>query len=131
MQKLNLSNQINIAMGKFNSHQLLSGILICNFNEKIRESIASDEAFTFMSSIKGTSAYWKKFNIFPMVKQLGVPTFLITLSADDFKWNELVSIINKLHKLQIFQKRILRILSFHGQCRLLNSNPVLVVRHFQ
>ena len=85
MQKLNLSNQINVAMGKINSHQLLSGILICNFNEKTRESIASDEAFTFMNSIKGTSAYWKKFNIFPMGKQLGMPTFFITLSADDFK----------------------------------------------
>ena len=65
MQKLNLSNQINIAMGKFNSHQLLSGILICNFNEKIRECIASDEAFTFMSSIKGHQPIGKSLTFSP------------------------------------------------------------------
>ena len=41
-----------------------------------------------------------------MVKQLGVPTFFITLSADDFKWNELVSIINKLHKFDLSEKDI-------------------------
>ena len=52
-----------------------------------------------MNSIKGTTAYWKKFlcYVLAMVKQLGVPAFFMTLSSADLKWNELVSIINKLH----------------------------------
>ena len=36
-------------------------MLSSNFNEKVKEFIASDQAFTFMNSIKGTLAYWKKF----------------------------------------------------------------------
>ena len=60
IQKLNISNQINIAMRKVTSNQLTAGLPI-NFNEKIKEFTASDQAFTFMNSIKGTPAYWKKF----------------------------------------------------------------------
>ena len=62
IQKLNLSNQINIAMRKVTSNQLTAGMLTSNFNEKIKEFIASDQVFTFMNSIKGKPAHWKKFS---------------------------------------------------------------------
>ena len=47
-------------------------MLSSNFNEKIKEFIASDQAFTFMNSIKGTPVYWKKFlfDVLAMVKQV-------------------------------------------------------------
>ena len=77
MQRLNLSNQINISMRKVTSSQLTAGMLSSNFHEKVKELIASNQGFTFMNSIKGTPAYWKKFlsDVLAMVKQLGVPTF--------------------------------------------------------
>ena len=131
MQKLNLSNHINIAMRKVTSSQLTSGVLGSNFNEKVKEFIASDQAFTFMNT-KGTPAYWKKFlfDVLAMVKQLGVPTFFMTLPSTDLKWNELVSIVNKLHKLNMSEEDIEN-LTYHDRCHLLNSNPVLVAKHFQ
>ena len=42
IQKLNLSNQINISMRKVTPNQLTAGILSSNFNEKMKEFIASD-----------------------------------------------------------------------------------------
>ena len=131
MQKLNLSNQINIAMRKVTSSQLTVGMLSSNLNEKVKEFIASDQAFTFINSIKGTPAYWKKFlsDVLAMVKQLGVPTFFMTLSSADLKWNELVSIINKLHKLDMSEEDIENS-TYHDRCHLLNSNPILVAKHF-
>ena len=51
MQKLNLSNQIHIAMRKVTSSQLTAGMLSSNFNEKVKEFIVSNQAFTFMNSI--------------------------------------------------------------------------------
>ena len=63
MQNLNLSNQINIAMRKATSSQLTVGMLSSNVNEKVKHFIARDQAFTFMNSIKGTPAYWKKFSL--------------------------------------------------------------------
>ena len=107
-------------------------MLSSNINEKIKEFITSDQAFTFMNSIKGTPAYWKKllFDVLAMVKQLGVPTFFMTLSSADLKWNELVSIINELHKLDLSEENI-KNLSYQDRCRLLNSNQVLVTKHSQ
>ena len=54
-----------------------AGILIQNFKETVKQFIASDEAFSFMNSIKGTPEYWKKFlnGVLAMVKELGRPTF--------------------------------------------------------
>ena len=64
-----------------------------------------------------------------MVKQLGVPTFFITLSSADSKLRELVSVINKVHKLDILEKYVEN-LGFHDRCYFLNSNPVVVARYF-
>ena len=40
--KLNLKNQINIAIRKVNSNQLIAGMLSSNFNEKVKEFIVRD-----------------------------------------------------------------------------------------
>ena len=50
----------------------------------------------FMNAIKDAPAYWKKFlyEVLAVVKQLGLPTFLIFA---DLRWNELISVIVKLN----------------------------------
>ena len=57
LQKVHLSSQINIAMKKMFSNDLTAGMLNKNFKQRVPEFIAKDEAFSFMSSIKGTPAY--------------------------------------------------------------------------
>ena len=130
--KLYLNNQINIAMRKVASNSLTAGMLNRNFKEKVKEFIATDKAFSFMNCIKGTPAYWKKFlyEVLAMVKQLGVPTFFLTLSCADLRWDELISIISKLNNLNLTESDITN-LSYLKRCNLLNSNPILVARHFQ
>ena len=94
-------------------------MLSCNFNENVKDFITSYQAFFFTNSIKGIPAYWKNLSI-----------FFMTLSSADLKWNELVFIINKLHKLNLSAKDIEN-LSYCDRCHLLNSNPVLIARRFQ
>lgn len=103
-----------------------------NFKETVKQFVANDKAFSFMSSVKGTPAYWKKFlqEVLAMVKQLGPPTFFLTLSCADLRWNELVSIICKLKGRNMSDDEINSI-DYTERCKLLNSNPVLVARHFQ
>ena len=78
MQQLNLNGQINIAMKKTCTNQLNAGMLSNNFSNTVKAFIAKDEGYGFMTTIKGTPAYWKKFlsEVLAMVKQLGLPTFL-------------------------------------------------------
>ena len=80
-----------------------------NVSEKVQEFIASEQAFSLMNSVKGTQAYVIKilFDVLVTVKQLEIPKCFIKLSSDDLKWNELVSIISDLYKLDI--EKILRI----------------------
>ena len=126
-QSLNFRNQINIAIRKVASDKLTAGMFSSNFKDK-----AKDQTFFFMNGIKGTPAYWKKilFDVLAIVKQLGCPTFFMTLSSADLRWNELISIIAKLNNLKLSKEDIEKI-PYHDRCKLLNSNPVLVAGHFQ
>ena len=132
LQKLQLNSQINIAMRKVACSPLTAGTLSKNFKKTVNQFIARDKAYSFMNAIKGTPAYWKKFlhEVLAMVKQLGIPTFFLTLSCADLRWNELISIISKLNRLNISEEDIDQ-MSYHERCDTLNKNPVLVVRHFQ
>ena len=132
LQQMQISNQINIAMRKVATTNLTAGMLSRNFKETMQQFIASDEAFSFMNTIKGTPAYWKKslHEVLAMVKQLGLPTFFFTLSCADLRWNELISKILKLEGSVLSEDEI-QDLSYQNRCKLLNKNPVLVSRHFQ
>ena len=101
MQQLNLNSQINIAMKKVSCNSLTAGMLS-----------------RFL------------FEVLAMVKQLGLPTYFMTLSCADLRWNELVSIISKLNRENLTDEQINN-LTYFERCNYLNSNPVLLARHFQ
>ena len=54
------------------------------------------------------------YEVVAMVKQLGVPTWFMTLSCADLRWPE-----------------ELDALSYNKRCQILNTNPVIVAKHFQ
>ena len=87
LQKVQLSSQINIAMKKVLSNDLTAGMLSKNFKQTVQEFIAKEKAFSLMSPVKGTPAYWKTFlhQVLAMVKQLGTPAFFLTLSYADLR----------------------------------------------
>ena len=65
-----------------------------------------------------------------MVKQLGLPTFFITLSFADLQWNELLLIIAELRG-EVLSEASINEIDFFEKCRYLSLNPVLLPRHFQ
>lgn len=65
-----------------------------------------------------------------MVKQLGCPSFFLTLSCADLRWNELIEIIDELNGIKR-DPALIDELNYFERCELLNSNPVLLARHFQ
>ena len=85
-----------------------------------------------MSTVKGTPAYWKNFlfEVLAMVKQLGLPSYFLTLSCADLWWKELPCHINKLNNLGLRDNDIAN-LSYKDRCKYLNQNHVVLARHFQ
>ena len=127
----NLRSQINIALKRVANCTLSAGVMAGNYDETIKSYVANDDAYKFMSTIKGTPAYWQHTlsDVLAMVKQLGVPTYFMTLSCADLRWNELITIIRKLNKDENPDQ--IDDLDYESKCKILNSNPVLLARHFQ
>ena len=52
-----------VALQKIKSNNLTAGILSLNYTETTKSLIANDETFNFMNTLKGTPAYWKRFQL--------------------------------------------------------------------
>ena len=57
------------------------------YKESVQCFVSNNQGFTFMNQIRGSPTYWKKFQteVLVMVKQLGCPTFLLTLSRANLR----------------------------------------------
>ena len=101
MKNLSMQEQINVAMRRISTPASKTGFFYnTSFMEAIQEYVENDQVFTFMNSITGTLACWKKFKskVLAMVKQLGVPIFFLMLSCAELRWDELIKIKEKLNK---------------------------------
>ena len=110
LQSLSLKKQINTTMRKLSVISLNAGVLNNScFNETVKQWVSNAQAFRFMSSINGTPSYWKKLKeeVLAMVKQLGVPTFFLTLSCADLRWKEYLELIQKLNEAEFDLKSII------------------------
>ena len=127
-----LRSWINFAMHKIKPGTLTEGTFKNNFKGTIERFVASDNAFSFMSSVKRTPAYWQQFlyDVLAMVKQLGIPTYFLAFSCVDLRWEDLLYIINKLNNVGLSEEE-LKNLCHEDKCNLLNNKPVLADRHFQ
>ena len=70
------------------------------------------------------------YDVIAMIKQLGPPTWWMTFSCADLRWNEIYKILSKLEGRELSDNEIDN-LSYDDKCKMLNSNPVVVAKHFQ
>ena len=68
-------------MLKIKPGTLTAGTVKNDFKKTVERFVASDNAFSFMNSVKGTPTYWKQFlySVLAMVRQLGIPTYFLPL----------------------------------------------------
>ena len=98
----------------------------------LRNLIFSDQAYIFMKNIKGSPAYWQRFmyNVLAMIKQLGPPSWWMTFSCADLRWNEIYKILSKLQGKELTDQEI-GLMTCNEKCKMVNSNPVVIAKHFQ
>ena len=130
-QQEKIMSRINIAMKKVKGN-LTAGEFRNNYDDIVTSLLRDKDAFKFLSEVKGSPAYWKNFlnQVLAMVRQLGLPTFFLTLSCADLRWDELVEIICRLENRDLSDEEIAN-MSYLDRCDILNKNPVLLARHFQ
>lgn len=131
VEQKKISDSINIALTKVHGQSLTASHLKSNV-QSLKNLIFQDQAYLFLRQIPGTPPYWQKFmyEVVAMVKQLGIPTWFMTLSCADLRWPELFQIIGKSQGFNLTDKEI-DALTYDERCLMLNLNPVIVAKHFQ
>ena len=131
IEQKKVSDSINIALTKVHGQSVTASHLRSNL-QRLQNLICQDQAYLFLRQIPGTPTYWQKFmyEVVAMVKQLGIPTWFMTLSCADLRWPELFQIIAKTQGLSLTDEEI-EALSYNERCSMINLNPVVVAKHFQ
>ena len=131
IEQKKISEQINIALKKVCGQRVTASQLKSN-PQMLQNLICQEQAYLFLQQIRGSPPYWQKFmyEILGMVKQLGIPTWFMTLSCADLRWPELFQIIARMQGRSMCNKEV-EGLSYNEKCQMLNTNPVIVAKHFQ
>ena len=131
IEQKKVSDSINIALKKVHG-QPVTASHIRSSGQTLRNLICQDQAYLFLRQIPGTPSYWQRFmyEVVAMVKQLGIPTWFMTLSCADLRWPELFQIISRMQGKDITDEEV-DALSYDDKCKMLNLNPVIVAKHFQ
>lgn len=55
-----------------------------------------------MKKIRGTAAFWKNtlFNLLAMIRNIGPPTLFLTLSSNDYRWEELAMTLQLCNRVE-------------------------------
>jgi hypothetical protein len=112
--------------------QYITASQVKSNTQDFQNLLLQDQAYLFLRQIPGSPPYWQKFmyEVVAMVKQLGIPTWFLTLSCADLRWPELFQIIAKTKGHNMTDEEV-EVLSYHERCSMLNLNPVIVAKHFQ
>ena len=105
-------------------------ILKDNMGESL---VRLDEGYKIFKTIRNSPQYWEnqKREVFAMIRQLGLPTLFISLSANDLHWSELIITLGKLVDNRDYTDTVeSNTLSWETRSRLVQSDPVTCVRHF-
>ena len=105
-------------------------ILKDNMGESL---VKLDEGYKIFRTIRNSPQYWEnqKKEVFAMIRQLGLPTLFISLSANDLHWPELIIALGKLVDNKDYTEEVeSKTLSWETRSRLVQSDPVTCVRHF-
>ncbi|XP_026470005.1 uncharacterized protein LOC113373956 [Ctenocephalides felis] len=99
----------------------------------INDLVKFDDGYRFLKNIRSSPAFWedKKKKLLAMIRQLGRPTFFLTLSAAESQWPELLKTLMKYSE---YNKNIsLReayALDHNTKTTLIRNDPVTCSRYF-
>ena len=98
----------------------------------IETMIGKDNAFRFLATVRGTPSYWQRLfhDVLAMQRQIGIPTWFLTLSAADLQWPDVITCIAQ-QKGQAFTTADISQMTWAEKTMWLRTNPVTAARHFQ
>ena len=98
----------------------------------ISDMIQKDYAYRFLKNVRGSPAYFQRvmYDVLGMIRQLGIPTWFLTLSAADMQWPDVIQTIARQYGTVLTDDDV-KTMSFEEKSKWLRQNPVTAARHFQ
>ncbi len=100
--------------------------------DTVKALLRTDAAFKFLKNVRGSPAYWHTvlLDALAMVRQLGTPTWFLTLSAADMQWPEVIQSIAHQYGKTLTADDVAH-MPWEEKTMWLRSNPVTAARQFQ
>ncbi|XP_037820089.1 uncharacterized protein LOC119609402 [Lucilia sericata] len=131
LELLSIKSAMSIALRKHvRSNNVTAGNAL---NETFMNSlIQHDDGYRILKGVRSSPAHWEaeKKKAVAMIRQFGLPTFFITLSAAETKWTELLVILSKtVDNIDITEDEAVN-LSFTEKARLIRTDSITCARYF-
>ena len=98
----------------------------------VENLVLNDNAFKLLSNVRASPPFWqqKKKEVMGMVRQLGMPSLFLTLSAAETQWPELIKILYKVLKNREITLKEAGELSWMEKAELIRKDPITCSRYF-
>ena len=99
--------------------------------ENVNSLIRNDSAYQSLTDVRGSPVFWSKVqhDVMAMLRQLGKPTWFLTLSAADMQWPEVIQAIGFQYGHHFSSEDVLK-MTYADKCMWLRTNPVTAARQF-
>ena len=88
----------------------------------------NDMIYRYLQSARGSPQFWyqRLKDLFGMNRQLGIPTYFVTLSCADMRWKEFLDVMARNNDGKVKENY-----SFQEKANLIRTNPVIAARMFE
>ncbi|XP_078660053.1 uncharacterized protein LOC144904785 [Branchiostoma floridae x Branchiostoma belcheri] len=126
------SIQINLRQTRghtFQNRKINAGLM--KNLDNVQAMLRTDNAFKFLTNVRGSPPYWNKalLDLLAYVRQLGIPTWFLTLSAADMQWPEVIQSIAHQYGRNLTADDIQN-MTWQEKSKWLRCNPVTAARQF-
>jgi len=132
LELISIRNNTSICLRKRSASRAITVSNALN-EEHMDHLIRHDEGYRVLKGIRTSPAHWEaeKKKVMAMIRQFGLPTFFITLSAAESRWVELLVLLkDNVDKQQVTEDEAFN-LSSQEKVRLIRTDPVTCARYFE
>lgn len=110
-------------------------VLACNVlqNNFVDNLVQHDEGYRVLGGIRNSPAHWEgeKKKLLAMVRQFGVPSLFITLSAAEVQWTPLLLLLSEVVDKNKITESEAENLPYETEARLIQSDPFICATYFE
>ncbi|VDN39125.1 unnamed protein product, partial [Gongylonema pulchrum] len=133
IELLRLSSNISLCLRKkkIRNRNDINAANLSN-NEFIYGLVQHDDAYRVLAGVRNSCTHWhnEKQKVLAMVRQFGLPTFFLTLSAAETQWPELLQILKRVVDHESINEAEALALPYAEKSRLIQLDPVTCARYF-